>query len=334
MEQEAFIASRLPGKEPVYYRGQINYSENYIFAKDATVFVVKPFQLEKGLYIINNLEEINSNDFAYYYNTNISMQNSQDDYHTVFQNIYNEILSDSGLKKVVLSRTKTLDRPDDLINYYHTLCEKFPNCFVNLFSSKATGTWIGASPEVLFKMGEHSLETMALAGTKNKQTENWGNKEQDEQKFVVDYIKHFFENLVLDYPSAALSITNEYLQMGNIEHLLTKFEIKNDIHIWKHLTNFLHVLAPTPAICGYPKELAYQIIIQNELYRRELYTGFWGYINNEKSADIYVNLRCAQVSEKEIIYYAGGGINEGSEVQQEWDETEMKIGLLNFNRFL
>ncbi len=325
MEQEAFIASRLPGKEPVYYRGQINYSENYIFAKDATVFVVKPFHLDRGLYIINRLEEINSNDFAYYYNTDISMQNSQDDYHTVFQNIYNEILSDSGLKKVVLSRTKTLDRPDDLINYYHTLCEKFPNCFVNLFSSKATGTWIGASPEVLFKMGEHSLETMALAGTKNKQTENWGNKEQDEQKFVVDYIKHFFENLNLDY-----DIKHEYLHMGNIEHLLTKFSVKNNMQIWNYLPELLNNFAPTPAVCGYPKEQAYNTIIQNELYKRELYTGFWGYINNEKSADIYVNLRCAQVSEKEIIYYAGGGINEGSEVQQEWGETEMKIGLLNF----
>ena len=326
MEQEAFIASRLPGKKPVYYRGQINYSENYIFPKDSTVFVVKPYQLEKGLYIINDLKKINSNEFQYYYHTNISTQNLQEDYHTVFQKTYQEILSDSGLKKVVLSRTKTLDKPDDLMKYYNNLCEKFPNCFVNLFSSKATGTWIGASPEVLFKMGEDHLETMALAGTKNKLTENWGNKEQDEQKFVVDYIKHFFENLGLDY-----HIQNEYLQMGNIEHLLTKFEIKNDIHIWKHLTNFLNDLAPTPAICGFPKELAYQIIIQNELYKRELYTGFWGYINNEKSADMYVNLRCAQISENGIIYYAGGGINKGSDVQKEWEETEVKIGLLEYS---
>ncbi len=328
MEQEAFIASRLPGKNPVFYRGQINYSNSDVFENEKMVFVVKPFQLEGGLYIINSLEKINPNEFAYYYNTNISTQNSKEDYYSVFKKAYSEIVSNSGLKKVVLSRTKTLERPSDMMDYYDSLCKKFPNCFVNLFSSKATGTWIGASPELLFKMGERHLKTMALAGTKNKQIGNWSNKEQDEQKYVVDYIKAFFENLELDY-----TLKNEYLQMGNIEHLLTKFEYDNfETHnnqdVWEYLFNFMNDLAPTPAVCGYPKEQAYHTIIQSELYKRELYTGFWGYINYGKRADIYVNLRCAQVTEKEIIFYAGGGINKGSEVQREWDETEAKIGLL------
>ncbi|MDZ4756752.1 MAG: chorismate-binding protein [Bacteroidota bacterium] len=325
MEQEAFIASRLPGKETVFYRGKISYSENYIFAPRELVFVVKPFQLYTGLYIINDLQPIASAGFECYYSTNISTQDSQEDYNTVFQKTYTEILLDSGLKKVVLSRTKTRDKPADLIKYYNSLCKKFPNCFVNLFSSKATGTWIGASPEVLFKMGADSLETMALAGTKNKNTENWSNKEQAEQKFVVDYIKEFFENLGLNY-----DIKNEHLQMGNIEHLLTKFESKNNSDIWKFINNFINKFAPSPAVCGYPKELAFNTIIQNELYNRELYTGFWGFINYEKEVDIYVNLRCAQITEKEIIYYAGGGINKGSEAQKEWQETEAKIKLLEF----
>ncbi len=328
MEQEAYIASRLPGKEPVFYRGQINYSENEVFENKELVFVVKPFQLVSGLYIVSELESINSSEFVYHYHTNISTQNSESDYHHVFKKVYQEILSDSGLKKVVLSRTKTTEKPKDIIDYYHHLCRKFPNCFINLFSSKATGTWIGASPELLFKMGEKHLKTMALAGTKNKHAAHWGNKEQDEQKYVVDYIKDFFDRLELEY-----SLKNEYLQMGNIEHLLTQFEYdSNEAHsnqdIWEYLFNLMNDLAPTPAVCGYPKEQAYHTIIQNELYKRELYTGFWGYIKYGKHADIYVNLRCAQLSETEIIYYAGGGINKGSDMEKEWDETEMKIGLV------
>lgn len=323
MAHQAFIASRLPGHEPEFYQGNIYSFEGDIFPQPDKVFVVKPFQLSKDFYIVESLKPIGSDEFDYFYHRSPQTQDSRDLYHSVFQKSYHEILSGKGLKKVVLSRTKTIYRPQNMIDYYNTLCDRFPNCFVNLFSSQATGTWIGASPELLFAMTEDSLSTMALAGTKNLQTASWGNKELEEQKFVVNYIQAFFENLNLKY-----QIKNEFLQMGNIEHLLTKFDIINNSEIWKHLYAFLNEFAPTPAICGYPKELAYHTIIENELYHRDLYSGFWGYIHPQKQANLYVNLRCAQITQSEIIYYAGGGINHGSEEEKEWNETEAKIALL------
>nr|MBX2840287.1 chorismate-binding protein [Flammeovirgaceae bacterium] len=93
----------------------------------------------------------------------------------------------------------------------------------------------------------------------------------------------------------------------------------------------LKLLHPTSAVCGMPKEKSLAFILENEDYDRELYSGYFGPVNIQNKTNIFVNLRCLQISKEEIVLYAGAGITEDSNPEKEWKETEIKMDiLLNF----
>lgn len=43
---------------------------------------------------------------------------------------------------------------------------------------------------------------------------------------------------------------------------------------------------------------------------------------------LFVNLRCMEVCEEQLMLYAGGGITEKSVPEKEWDETIQKANTL------
>ena len=43
---------------------------------------------------------------------------------------------------------------------------------------------------------------------------------------------------------------------------------------------------------------------------------------------IYVNLRCMEIQNNKAILYAGAGVTEYSDPEQEWYETELKCNTL------
>ena len=88
---------------------------------------------------------------------------------------------------------------------------------------------------------------------------------------------------------------------------------------------------PTPAICGLPKTQAFDFITEQENYDRSLFTGFLGPINFGTKIALYVNIRCAQILEKNAIVYAGAGIVPASEPMDEWMETEAKCAVMKKN---
>ena len=91
------------------------------------------------------------------------------------------------------------------------------------------------------------------------------------------------------------------------------------------LGDLLKELHPTPAVCGLPKDKAYQFITEHEGYDRRYYSGYVGWIDPEGHTDIYVNLRCMEIRSTETKLYAGGGILPSSEVRSEWKETGEKM---------
>jgi len=101
----------------------------------------------------------------------------------------------------------------------------------------------------------------------------------------------------------------------------------------------LQLLHPTPAVCGLPKQEAYDFILRNEHTPRLYYSGFMGPLNlksqtsnlksqtsNLKSeSHLYVSLRCMQITDTQYRLYAGGGLLKDSIEEQEWMETEAKM---------
>ncbi len=239
------------------------------------------------------------------------------------------------LKKVIAARTKTLpiiQNEFSLFSIYRSLCEVYPNTFVSLLSTQITGTWLGASPELLVNLDRHHrLHTVSLAGTRHKCTVDgaalWTNKENDEQALVTKFITDIFkEEGVKQYSLSNLTSCC----VGDICHLKTTLRVDLNRCENKHVVpaTLIRKLHPTAAICGAPKLDALAFIHRHEDFDRALYGGFLGPLNEGKETNLFVNIRCMQFLEKNIIIYAGAGITAGSDPEAEWVETQFKCEMM------
>ncbi|OXA74764.1 hypothetical protein B0A56_12175 [Flavobacterium columnare NBRC 100251 = ATCC 23463] len=234
------------------------------------------------------------------------------------------IIETGDFDKVVLSRTEeVLIKGFDMFRSFEQMLFKYPSAFCYTWYHPKIGLWMGATPEKLFSIKENNFETMALAGTQIAQNEErvlWTKKEKKEQQFVTDFIKDQLKGIIYD-----LQISDAYTsKAGKLFHLRT--DIKGIVKDATILEEIIKVLHPTPAVCGVPKMITKNFIEKEEGYHREFYTGFLGELNidcntNEKSTDLYVNLRCMKVLENKINLFIGCGITRDSNPESEWYET-------------
>ena len=224
------------------------------------------------------------------------------------------------LGKAVLSRVKsTAFKGEQAFRLFDALCEAYPNALVYLLSSGLTGTWAGASPEVLLEAHEGYLFTMSLAGTKksSQEEEHWGEKELHEQELVTEFITDQLKYMQVD----SIETVGPYdTYAGPVMHLRTDISAElSGISPWK-IAQLLH---PTPAVSGLPRPEAMALIGSVETHDRGLYTGMFGLVK-EFSAQLFVNLRCTQLQENHAYLYLGGGFTAQSIPESEWEETENK----------
>lgn len=245
---------------------------------------------------------------------------TKENYQEEFDALYN-LLQQKELDKVVLSRTITYSSIDERqpIYTFHNLAKSYKNAFVYWIFLPPKGiVWMGATPELLLKEeANNDLLTMSLAGTKIR-SENWTQKEKEEQNFVTQYL----QDILMDY-ELEISET-ETIAHGDIEHLRNYFKIKNAKNSLPELVSQLH---PTPAICGIPKRKALQTIEQIEGHSREYYCGLIGILNMPQTA-MFVNLRCMKIAQNKLQLFVGGGLTTASVLEKEWQETERKADTL------
>ncbi len=258
---------------------------------------------------------------------------AQDDYETAVKNAVQDI-KEEKFQKTVVSKIKSKKLPDDFcpIQYFKTLKNSYPKAFISLVSCPQFGTWIGASPEILISINKDNiLKTIALAGTQAYNNQNlseaiWTQKEIEEQAFVSRYIINCFKKIRL---REFEEIGPRTVKAGNLLHLKTEFSIDLTSVKFKNLgSTLINLLHPTSAVCGMPKTESLAFILEHEKHNRKLFCGFLGPINIEQETHIFVNLRCAEVFDSNITFYAGAGITEDSNPQKEWIETDMKCNTL------
>jgi len=241
-------------------------------------------------------------------------------------------IAEGRMEKVVPSRSKDIAITEDfdLLKAFDTLCEKHPQAFVSLVSSPQTGTWLGASPELLVSVDtQNKFKTIALAGTLPYSPEidirsvAWTQKEIEEQALVCRYIINCFKKIRLrEYEEHG----PRTVVAGNVMHLKTVYEVDMKETSFPQLGSvMLKLLHPTSAVCGMPYENAFTFLKSNEGYNREFYSGFLGPVQVNNASQLYVNLRCMQVFKEHVRLYAGAGITIDSYVEKEFEETEIKM---------
>ncbi len=243
-----------------------------------------------------------------------------DQYSKTF--LYFQRLMKAGeINKIILSKIVRFDKSlnNCVFEIYDLLCERYPSAFIYLFVSQKSGVWIGATPELLLKKHGNVVDTVALAGTRPLSVVGeWRKKEIVEHEYVSHFITGVIEGCGIDKYNMK---GPETVSAGSVTHLKTSFnfEVDDSFDIWNMATQ----LHPTPAISGFPKEMAVNLIVGGEPHQREYYSGFMGLID-DNSASLYVNLRCMKITANGASLYVGGGLTVDSDLNEEWLETEMK----------
>ena len=238
-------------------------------------------------------------------------------------------------EKVVLSRTKIIERqPElDIGVFFQKLCGIYKNALISFVSTPETGSWLGASPELLVSVQDKRIfKTTALAGTQaysagvNIKSVAWTQKDIEEQALVERYIISCFKKIRLrEYEEHG----PRTVVAGNLIHLKSDFTVDMEATNFPRLGSvMLQLLHPTSAVCGVPLDTSLEFIHKRENYDRQYYSGYLGPINFLNRSDIFVNLRCLQILEKKLTLYAGAGITQDSIPEKEWDETELKLNTL------
>ncbi|MDE5812808.1 MAG: chorismate-binding protein [Muribaculaceae bacterium] len=238
---------------------------------------------------------------------------------------------DDKRSKTVAARIIRIDVPTDLDATFDVLCSAYPEAFVFLFSTTITGTWIGATPELLLRKEGEFISTMALAGTRpsSESNEAWDEKNSEEQEMVTEFITD-----CLSRHCSTVSIGKSTTRnAGPIEHICTPIyaympptELAEEYEesYSNRLRHLLTDLSPTPALCGSDRSRSLELIRTAEKFPREMYGGFCGPNDIEGTTCFFVNLRSAKVSPDAAAIYAGCGITPLSIPEKEWQETELK----------
>jgi isochorismate synthase len=238
---------------------------------------------------------------------------------------YQKAFAESSVQKAILSRVKVVHKSPffEPLSFFAQITTEYPDTMTYLLYHPEFGMWAAATPEVLLTKNGNTYRTVSLAGTMRVNpwgTYRWGAKELEEQEFVSEHIRRALGEAAI----ATWTEKGPYNRhAGKVVHLESSFEweIDSGIDFIKYLLSDLH---PTPAVAGLPANEAATLISRTEKHDRSLYTGYIGTLDLPYSANLYVNLRCMQIGEKEIALYSGGGLTAHSKLEAEWEEADLK----------
>ena len=204
------------------------------------------------------------------------------------------------------------------------------NAFCLFLNSPRYGAWLMATPEMLFEKDQSSYTFMALAGTRSATSDNtvWDNKNKTEQKIVETFISDTLSSMGYKIQIAE-PIT---LRSSNVEHICSTLTFSDTFlkDNSKALASLIDNVAPTPAVCGFPQDVARKNITRYEEHNRDFYAGYTLVCFPDGNITVFVNLRCARIDLQtgQFAIYVGSGITGDSDPEKELEETSLKAAPL------
>ncbi len=189
----------------------------------------------------------------------------------------------------------------------------------HLFSAN---NYIGITPELVLSLDNGTAVSKPLAGTRTTEnSEELGTSQKDiyEHDVVVEAITARLNSLAhsVDFTKSQM------FNAGPITHIATEIRatgFKAEVDLLGVLAN----LAPTPAICGDPQELALTRIKELE-GDRGFFGGLVGTMDSELDGEAYLAIRSLRDLGDKVRFQAGVGLVDGSKINQEFTEINQKI---------
>ncbi|MBC3361577.1 isochorismate synthase [Pseudomonas sp. SWRI154] len=191
--------------------------------------------------------------------------------------------------------------------------------------------FIGATPERLLSCQEGYLSTHALAGSARRAVTpeedlkvgadlSADPKELHEHQLVVQTILQGLTDIVSDLRAATRP---ELLKLATVQHLSTPITAR--LEAGRSLLDGIQALHPTPAVGGLPGPTAMSFIRHNEGFDRGWYAAPVGWLDSRGNGDFLVALRSALMTPGHCHLFAGCGIVRGSQPEDEYEETQIKL---------
>lgn len=238
-----------------------------------------------------------------------------------------EAIEREAFDKVVLARQTTLTF-DQKINPFQVL-KQLNSRTVFAWQLDPSTTFLGATPETLYRRQGKELFTHALAGTRPRGKD----REEDlllkaellsskKERVEFDLVRREIFKKLRDFSSSVAESQIEVLATPTVQHLSMNFSstLKPGISD----TKILQALHPTPATAGFPRDPALAFLAEHEPFDRGWYAGPIGWVSDIET-DLAVGIRSALIIENTMHLFAGTGIVRGSRFEQEWEELEHKI---------
>lgn len=236
-------------------------------------------------------------------------------------------------KKIVLAREVNIKLhrepcPTYMLNH---LRNEYPTCFTFMVRMNRDAVFLGCTPEKLVSLRSSFILTDGLAGTISRgktATEDTilerrllqSDKDLVEHGFVVEAIGERLRDITNNIAFPSQPGIRKY---QNVQHLYTPITASLN----KNVSPFdlIEKLHPTPAVGGFPREIAVRHIQSLEKIDRGWYAGPVGWINTHGRGEFCVAIRSGLLHQGHARFFAGCGIVASSDPQSEWEETNLKL---------
>jgi menaquinone-specific isochorismate synthase len=236
------------------------------------------------------------------------------------------------LDKIVLARRTILTftaplQPQSLLL---ALQPHNPHSYHFCFQINPHTAFIGTSPERLYHRHDRFLKTEAIAGTRHRGSSKeidlelsdalqTSAKDLREHQLVVANLQDILGELC---EIIEIEPRSTILKLNKVQHLYTQCQgiLKAELTD----AEILPQLHPTPAVGGFPRIAALDLIRQLEPFQRGWYAAPVGWIGYD-DAEFAVAIRSGLIDGDKLLLFAGAGIVEGSQPEEEWTEIENKI---------
>jgi menaquinone-specific isochorismate synthase len=240
-------------------------------------------------------------------------------------------IESGAVDKVVLARdiSATAEKDIDQRAILTKLNVEYPSTW-----TFAVDGLVGATPELLLRLSRGMVTSRVLAGTIPKTGDDEkdlalagslarSSKDLEEHEYAVRSVADALEPFC---SSTNVPETPFVLHLANVMHLATDVTGAL-IEGKKHVDAFalLKSLHPSAAVCGTPRNIAFDIIDEIEGMNRGRYAGPVGWIDARGDGELGIALRTGQIEGRNVAIYAGCGIVAGSNPEKEVEESNAKM---------
>jgi anthranilate synthase component 1 len=195
---------------------------------------------------------------------------------------------------------------------------------------------VGASPEMLIRIEDGTIETHPIAGTRRRGRDaadearmaeelSTDEKERAEHLMLLDLARNDLGR-VCEPGSVHVTQMMEVERYSHVMHLISHVvgELRPDVTCYDALRAYF----PHGTVTGAPKIRAMEIIAELEPDKRGLYGGCVGYIDFSGNLDTALSIRTIMMKDGIAYAQAAGGIVYDSVPELEYMESQNKAGAM------